>query len=40
MYITACANVATLPPMSDVADVDIEDPGPAAEDSGGGGGLV
>ena len=36
LYITACANVATLPPISDVADVDMAAP----DDSGGGGGLV
>ena len=38
LYITACAKVATLPPSSDVAEVDMVEP--AAEDSGGGGGLV
>ena len=37
LYITACANVATLPPISDVADVDMDDP---VERSGGGGGLL
>ena len=40
LYITACAKVATLPPSSDVAEVDMEEPAAAAEDSGGGGGLV
>ena len=38
MYITACANVATLPPISDVADVDMDDP--VERSGGGGGGLL
>ena len=40
LYITACANVATLPPISDVADVDMDDPVERSGLGGGGGGLL
>ena len=40
LYITACAKVATLPPSSDVAEVDMEEPTAAEDSGGGGGGLV